>query len=99
EPIRLTFKNPDAVPHNWALIKPGSLARVGELVNRIIAEPDAATRQYIPATSDVLVYTDIVGPQEQFTINFRAPQARGTYPYTCTSPGHWMVMKGEMVVE
>ena len=50
EPIKLTFINPDVVPHNWALIKPGTLTRVGDLVNKIIAEPDAASRHYIPRT-------------------------------------------------
>jgi azurin len=99
EPIKLTLLNPDVVPHNWALIKPGSLARVGDLVNKIIAEPDAATRHYIPRTDDVLVYTDIVGPQDQFAISFRAPTTPGRYPYLCTFPGHWMVMNGEMIVQ
>jgi putative heme-binding domain-containing protein len=99
EPIRLTFLNPDVVPHNWALVRPGSLARVGSLANAIIAEPDAAVRHYIPKTDDVLAHTDIVGPQDQFTISFRAPTERGRYPYLCTFPGHWMIMNGEMVVE
>ena len=99
EPIKLTFMNPDSVPHNWALIKPGTLTKVGDLVNKIIALPDAASRHYIPRTSDVLVYTDIVGPQDQLTISFRAPSAPGRYPYLCTFPGHWMVMNGEMIVE
>ncbi len=98
EPIKLTFVNPDAVPHNWALIRPGSLFRVGSLLNKIIAEPDAAIRHYIPRTCDVLVYTDIVGSQDQFIIFFRAPTEKGRYPYVCTFPGHWMVMNGEMVV-
>jgi azurin len=99
EPIKLTFVNPDSVPHNWALLKPGTLARVGDLVNKIIAEPDAASRHYIPHSDDVLVYTDIVVPQDQFTISFRAPAAPGRYPYLCTFPGHWMIMNGEMIVE
>jgi azurin len=99
EPIRFTFVNPDSVPHNWALIKPGTMARVGDLVNKIIAEPDAALRHYIPRTDDVLVHTDIVGPQDELTIFFRAPRAPGRYPYLCTFPGHWMVMNGEMIVE
>jgi putative heme-binding domain-containing protein len=99
EPIKLVFINPDVVPHNWALIKPGTLSRVGDLVNKIVAEPDAAVRQYIPRTSDVLVYTDIVGPQDQSNISFRAPDKPGRYPYLCTFPGHWMVMNGEMIVE
>jgi len=88
EPIKLTFRNPDSVPHNWALIKPGKLAEVGDLVNKIIAEPDAAIRHYIPRSSDVLVYTDIVGPQDHFAISFRAPSDPGRYPYLCTFPGH-----------
>jgi putative heme-binding domain-containing protein len=98
EPIKLTFVNPDAVPHNWALIRPGSLFRVGSLLNKIIAEPDAAIRNYIPRTDDVLVFTDIVGAQDQFIIFFRAPKEKGRYPYLCTFPGHWMVMNGEMIV-
>jgi putative heme-binding domain-containing protein len=99
EPIELTLINPDAVPHNWALVKPGTLAKVGELANKIIAEPDAASRHYIPRTDDVIVYTDVVGPQDQFSIRFRAPKTPGRYPYLCTFPGHWMVMNGEMIVK
>ena len=77
EPIKLTFLNPDVVPHNWALIKPGTLAKVGDLVNKIIAEPDAAARHYIPRTDDVLVYTDIVGPQDQFVDLLPRPDRAG----------------------
>ncbi len=99
EAIQLTFLNPDQVPHNWALIRPGSLYRVGDLVNKIVAEPDAATRHYSPRTEDIIVYTDIVGPQDQFIISFHAPKTPGRYPYLCTFPGHWMVMNGEMIVE
>lgn len=98
EPIKLTFTNPDAVPHNWALIKPGALARVGELANKIIADPDAAARQYLPKSDDLLVATDIVNPQDQFTIFFLAPKEPGRYPFLCTFPGHWMVMNGVMNV-
>lgn len=99
EPIRFTLENPDVVPHNWALIKPGTLHRVGDLANRLIANPEAAARQYIPESSDVLAYTDIVLPREKFTIDFEAPNEPGRYPYLCTFPGHWLVMNGEMIVE
>jgi azurin len=99
ESIAFTFVNPDTVPHNWALLKPGATAAVGALINKFIAEPDAAVRQYIPRTELVVAYTDIVPPQDQFTIFFRAPSQPGRYPYLCTFPGHWMVMNGEMIVE
>ncbi len=98
EAIRLTFKNPDVVPHNWALLKPGTLQKVGELTNRLIADPDAVARHYIPQTDDVLAYTDVVLPQDEFTIWITAPKAPGRYPYLCTFPGHWMVMNGELIV-
>ncbi len=99
EPIRLTFENPDGVPHNWALLKPGTLESVGQLTNRMISDPDAAGRHYIPKTDDVIAYTDVVEPHSKFTIYFTAPKTPGRYPYLCTFPGHWMVMNGTMIVE
>mgnify|MGYP001107197703 CR=1 FL=1 len=99
EPIMLTFANPDVVPHNWALIKPGTLSKVGELVNKVVSDPDAAIRNYIPITDDIIVYTDIVQPSNQMIISFQAPAEKGSYPYLCTFPGHWMVMNGVMIVE
>jgi putative heme-binding domain-containing protein len=98
EPIRLTFQNPDVVPHNWVLIKPGTLGEVGERSNRMIAEPDAAARQYVPRSTAILAYTDITPAQGRTTIYFRAPPQKGRYPFLCTFPGHWMVMNGEMLV-
>jgi len=99
EPLALTLNNPDVVPHNWALVKPGTLQTVGDQANRLVADPEAVIRQYVPQTSDVLCYTDIIEPQEQGTIYFTAPLTPGRYPYLCTFPGHWMVMNGEMIVE
>jgi len=98
EPIALTLVNPDVVPHNWALLRPGTLSTVGELANRLIGEPEATARHYIPETDDVLHYVDIVDPGMEQTIYFRAPERPGIYPYLCTFPGHWMVMNGQMVV-
>jgi putative heme-binding domain-containing protein len=99
EAVQLTLVNPDVVPHNWALAKPGSLSRVGRLANQLIADPDAVVRQYIPESDDILVWTDVVLPREEFTISFEAPREAGRYPFLCTFPGHWLVMNGEMVVE
>lgn len=99
EPIRLTFENPDAVPHNWALLNPGQLETVGKMANRMIADPEAAARHYIPKSKQVLAYTDVVEPYSSFTIYFHAPKKPGRYPYLCTFPGHWMVMNGVMIVE
>lgn len=99
ETIALTFANPDVVPHNWVLARPGSLRRLGELANDLIANPEAFARHYIPDSDDVLCYTDIVGPGHNQTIFFTTPNESGRYPFLCTFPGHWMVMNGELVVK
>ena len=99
EPIRLTLRNPDVLPHNWVLARPGTLRTVGEAANRLIADPRAYALQYIPPSDDVLVHTDIVPPGGAFTVYFRAPKEPGRYPYLCTFPGHWMVMNGVLIVE
>ena len=99
EPIRLTFTNPDVVPHNWALVKPGTLPKVGEQVNKMIADPDALAKRYLPRSDDVLAYTDIVAPSDSYWIEFTAPSEPGRYPYLCSFPGHWMVMNGVLVVK
>ena len=98
ETLAITLVNPDVVPHNWALATPGSLSLVGEAANRLIADPAAFARQYIPATEQVLAYTDIVAPGERQTIFLTVPETPGRYPFLCTFPGHWMVMNGELVV-
>ncbi len=99
EPIKLTFKNPDVVPHNWALIRPGTLSTVGDLANKLIADPEASSRHYVPRSEDVLLYADIVDPGGQFSVYFQAPKDKGRYPFLCTFPGHWMIMNGVMTVE
>ncbi|MDX2039084.1 MAG: plastocyanin/azurin family copper-binding protein [Isosphaeraceae bacterium] len=99
EAIRLVFQNPDVVPHNWVLIAPGSLEVVGDLANKIIADPDAFVRHYVPNHESILVYSDIVSPGDSFAVNFHAPKSPGRYPYMCTFPGHWMVMNGVLIVE
>jgi putative heme-binding domain-containing protein len=98
ETVRLTFINPDVVPHNWVLSAPGTLQAVGELANKLVADPEAFARHYVPQTGDIVAYTDLVEPGGRSTITFKVPDAPGRYPYLCTFPGHWMVMNGVLVV-
>jgi putative heme-binding domain-containing protein len=99
EPVKITLYNPDVVPHNWALVKPGRLQAVGERANRLISDPEAVAMQYVPRSDDVICYTNVVEPQEETAIYFHAPTEPGQYPYLCTFPGHWMVMNGVLIVE
>ncbi len=99
ERISLTFVNPDVLPHNWILTQPGSLQRVGELANLMITDPQGLARHYVPGSDEVLVWTDMVNPNEEATIYFDVPDKPGDYPYLCTFPGHWMIMNGVLKVE
>lgn len=99
ERLSLTFQNPDVVPHNWILAKPGSLQSLGEKCNLLIADPKGLAKHYVPDSPEVLAYTDMVNAKGEFTIHFSAPSEPGEYPYLCSFPGHWMVMNGILVVE
>lgn len=99
ERLSLVFNNPDVMPHNWVLVTPDGAERVGTLANALIAAPDALARHYVPDSQDVLCHTRVVEPQQQTTIHFTAPTNPGRYPYGCTFPGHWSVMRGVLIVE
>jgi putative heme-binding domain-containing protein len=99
ERLAVTFVNPDVVPHNWVLAKPGTLAAVGELADGLIADPEAVARHYVPKTDDVIAYADITEPGKRQTIYFSVPDAPGRYPFLCTFPGHWKLMNGLLIVE
>lgn len=99
EKISIRFKNPDVVPHNWLLAKPGSLQRLGEKVNLMITDPQGLAKHYVPDSNDVIAYTDMTNPKAEFVIHLTAPKEKGEYPYLCTFPGHWMVMNGVLKVQ
>jgi len=99
ERISLVFENVDQMPHNWVLVKPGTAEKVGPLADRLITEPDALARSYVPDSPDILCHTRITDPQKSTTIHFNAPARPGRYPYMCTFPGHWVLMRGMLIVE
>ena len=100
QPVKLEFINPDATPHNLVIVKPGSGDEVGLGATRMAADPELAkSGQYIPKSDKVLFHTKMVPPIAGETLRFMAPTKPGQYPYVCTFPGHWTIMKGVMVVK
>ena len=99
-PVKLEFVNPDAISHNLVIIRPGTEEAVGLEVNRMIADPkQIEIGQCIPETDAILFHTEMVPPNSSETLRFIAPKEPGNYPYICTFPGHWTIMKGVMVVK
>jgi azurin len=99
EAIALTLHNPDTMSHNWVLLKPGTIDAVGKLANDLAADPTGLQHNYVPDSPDILCYTRITDPSSSTTIYFTAPTDPGSYPYICTFPGHWTIMRGVLIVE
>ncbi|HUP57878.1 MAG TPA: plastocyanin/azurin family copper-binding protein [Bdellovibrionota bacterium] len=98
ETVKLTLRNSAKSPamlHNWVLIQPGSTDRV------VMAALQAGQgKGYLPDGSpDVIAHTRLTNPGESDTIEFKAPATPGDYPFICTYPGHFSLMKGILRVK
>ena len=98
QPVRLILKNPDATQHNLVIVEPGAAEEVGMAGNEMAKDPKGLSKGFIPMTNKILHHTGLLEPDTAEVLRFIAPQEPGTYPYLCTFPGHWIIMKGEMIV-
>ncbi|MEY5026697.1 MAG: hypothetical protein RLZZ244_2225 [Verrucomicrobiota bacterium] len=98
-PVRLLFENPDLMQHNLVLVAPGAEEEVGLLADQMATKPDGLTKHFVPESPKVLHATALVNPAGRAELSFTAPKQPGSYPFLCTFPGHWRVMKGVLVVE
>ena len=98
KPVEFRFSNTDAMPHNFVITQPGTLAKVGQLAEDTGRDPDAMQRHYVPESDDVLLASKLLQPGQNEAISFEAPTKPGVYPYVCTYPGHWRRMYGALYV-
>ncbi len=97
--VRLIFENPDLMVHNFVLVAAGAGEDVGALADLMAANPQGMSKGYIPVSPKILHATPLVHPKSHAELLFKAPSVPGRYPYLCTFPGHWKLMRGELVVE
>jgi putative heme-binding domain-containing protein len=98
KPVEIVFENTDLMPHNLAVLQPGSLEEIGTLAEATATQPGAAERQYVPNSEKVLFASRLLQPRESQKLSFTAPTQSGVYPYVCTYPGHWRRMFGSLYV-
>jgi putative heme-binding domain-containing protein len=103
QPVKVVFENPDATDHNLLIVKPGARAEVGMAANAMARDPKQAAGNYHPPSKKHLIVeaSPMIGPTRKSRVHvmrFNAPSEPGIYPYVCTFPGHWVMMKGVMVV-
>ncbi|MBQ96546.1 MAG: hypothetical protein CMP30_00960 [Roseibacillus sp.] len=101
--IKLTFRNPDELPHNLIICTPGASKgqdKGQELIKAVLAlgakgeelgwEPESHPR--------ILHSSGMIPPGKETIVWFQAPEKEGRYPYVCTYPGHFTLMNGVMNV-
>ena len=96
--VELTIQNTDFLQHNFLLLIPGSLERVGAAADILAQQSNGLERQYIPDMPEILVSSKLIDPNGKETLSFSAPLEPGDYPFVCTFPGHWRTMNGILKV-
>ncbi len=94
--VKLTFANPDFMPHNILLVKPGTDNDIGLQAMALGASGFAVS--FVPKSSDILWASKLVDHGQEQVIEFTAPTEEGAYPYICSFPGHHLLMRGTLYV-
>ena len=97
-PVEFRFSNTDNMPHNFAIVTPGSLEEVGLLAEATARDPDAKDRQFVPKSDRIMLASRLLEPGQTQALSFDVPKEPGIYPYVCTYPGHWRRMYGALYV-
>ena len=94
--IEITVQNSSTDPkeyRNWVLVTPGSESAV-----MTSAMNAGAEKQWAPSGGQIIAQSKLIPPGDSEVVRFKAPSSPGEYPYFCTFPGHFMTMKGKLVV-
>ena len=98
KPVEFRVSNTDNMPHNFAIVQPGSLEEIGLQAEATARDPDAKDRQYVPKSDKILLASRLIEPGQSQSLAFDVPKTPGVYPYVCTYPGHWRRMYGALYV-
>lgn len=98
ETVTLQFKNVGELPiesmgHNVVILKQNiDVTRFGNEAMK------AKDNDYIPPTmkASIVAHTQLLGPGQEETLTF-VLEEKGVYPFLCSFPGHYGIMKGEIV--
>ena len=95
--VKLTFVNPDFMPHNLVITKPGTADSVAAAA--IALGADGFKKQFLPNSDSILHATKLLEKGQSETLEFNAPTEVGEYNFICTFPGHALLMRGIMIVK
>lgn len=96
----LILKNTDVeMPHNILITQPEKFEAIVQASKLLAADPEAIRIHYVPEMEGIIAFSPLTYPGEQYALYFNSPTQPGEYPFVCTFPGHWDVMRGILVVE
>jgi azurin len=95
--VKLTFANPDFMPHNILLVNPGKAEEIATKAMALGAK--GFDTGFIPDSPDILWHSKLLDHGKEQVIEFTAPTKPGDYPYVCSFPGHYLIMRGVMHVK
>ncbi len=80
--------------HNFVVLKPDV-----NIASFAVKAMVAKETEYIPEdeAANILVYSKLLGPGEKTIIEFTAP-TKGIYKCSCSFPGHYSSMQGNLIV-
>ncbi len=96
--VALTLTNDDDMIHNLVICQVATDFDSVLGKKALELDDDALRRNFVPDIPEVLFHTPLVEPGHAETIRFVAPAETGKYPFFCTLPGHWALMRGVMHV-
>ena len=82
------------MPHNMVILQREDLNEIGQASMLLAADPKALALNYVPTHPGVIYLTPVLSPGGSYTVYYKAPSESGIYPFVCTFPGHWKVMRG-----
>jgi azurin len=83
--------------HNWVLTTTANYESVA-----MAGQSAGADNNFVPpGDARVIAATAIIGGGEETSVTFDASalEAGGNYTYFCSFPGHYVLMKGKLIVE
>jgi azurin len=99
KPFEIILENPDTMPHNLVVVKPGAHEKVGMASATMTPDKlDKQGRAFLPKSDDIIEATKLVEPGQKDKIKIPGISQEGIYEYVCTVPGHFAIMWGKLVV-
>jgi len=102
ETVRVELTNIGKMPaaamsHNFVLLNRSVTEE--EFTAFALASSQNAPSYIAPDSDLVLAHTKTLGPGESDSVEFEAPAQPGIYEFLCTFPGHFVLMRGKLIVE